>query len=81
MTALGEKIANMSESEFDAFFKEEREKTTRMGRANVGRKRSEWCVCSDSGDSRASYYEHEDGRHGWFDDPDNGGCGGITQTG
>jgi hypothetical protein len=57
-----------------------------LGLANVSRVSDRWCACGESKgwdvvSEETAYYERENGAHGWFHDPDRGGCGGITQTG
>lgn len=66
------------ESEIDSLVEGEA-----VGLLNSDRALLTWCTCADqervSGES--AYYRRDNGRHGWFHDPQLGGCGGITQTG
>ena len=67
-------------TEFRELARAERE----LGLANLARyKAGGWCTCPSTPDEEPceSYFQREDGSHGWFHDPDLGGCGRLTQSG
>lgn len=71
----------ITDADFEALIREAAAEQRVTGLANLPRcDRSRWCVCART-EAAESYYETPTGVHGWFHDPAQDGCGGITQTG